>query len=162
MVLDALAARRNLVFSRGFPADTARFSLGGKPVYLVKPQTFMNLSGDAVLHVLRQAGAEPEDCVVVTDDLALPFGSLRIRARGSSGGHNGLADIEAKLKTSSYGRIRMGIGSDYPRGMQAGYVLSPFSEAEKEKLPAWIDRAVDACLCMAGRGMAAAMNQYSS
>lgn len=161
-VLDAIAVKKAVHFESARFGEIARFQAGGQSVYLLKPGTFMNLSGDAVLHWLRQLKESPQQLLVVTDDLALPFSKIRIRPKGSSGGHNGLSDIEAKLQTAEYPRMRMGIGSDFPKGRQAEYVLSPFSEEENEGLNAVLEKAADACLCFCTRGIATAMNQFNS
>lgn len=161
MVVDAVARKRNLEFAAGHKVRAARFQVSGKTVYLLKPTTFMNLSGDAVLHWMNQTRSNISEILVITDDLSLPFGKIRIRAKGSSGGHNGLSDIELKLKTQDYVRMRMGIGSDFPKGQQVPYVLSPFSETEKPGMDAWIDRAAEAVLCFCSRGPESTMNQFN-
>jgi PTH1 family peptidyl-tRNA hydrolase len=97
-VLDTLADRKGLRFESGRLASVAKFQASGKTVYLIKPTTFMNLSGDAVSHWMKIASADVSDILVITDDLSLPFGKIRIRTKGSSGGHNGLSDIELKIK----------------------------------------------------------------
>jgi len=161
MVLDRIAEKKGLSFTSGHKVQVAKFQASGNVVYLLKPTTFMNLSGDAVLHWLKQTGAEPDDILVITDDLALPYGKIRIRAKGSAGGHNGLTDIEQKIKAQDYARMRMGIGSDYPKGQQANYVLSRFSAAEQETIDAWLEKAAEATLCFCSRGLQATMNQYN-
>lgn len=160
-VLDTLALKKGIRFESGRFGETARFQSGGQLVCLLKPNTFMNLSGDAVLYWMRQLKGSPEQVLVVTDDLALPFGKIRLRPKGSSGGHNGLSDIEAKLQTSEYPRLRMGIGSGFPKGRQAEYVLSRFPAEESQMLNGILDKASDACLCFCTRGLAVAMNQFN-
>jgi PTH1 family peptidyl-tRNA hydrolase len=160
-VLDKLAIKKGLSFEGGRYGELVKFQIGGQTVMLLKPSTFMNLSGDAVLYWMRQMKETPENVLVITDDLALPFGKIRIRAKGSSGGHNGLTDIEVKLQSSSYARMRMGIGSDFPKGQQADYVLSKFAAEEAEQLESYLNRAADACLCYCTRGLSVAMNQFN-
>ena len=160
-VLDALAKKKGVNFEISRYGELAKFQLGGQSICLLKPSTFMNLSGDAVLYWMRQLKEVPENALIITDDLALPFGTIRIRPKGSSGGHNGLSDIELKLQTASYPRMRMGIGADFPKGKQAEYVLSQFSEGESDRLSVLLDRASEACLCFCSRGLAVAMNQFN-
>jgi len=161
-VLDQLAAKKSIRFETGRYGEVAKFSLAGQQVVLLKPSTFMNLSGDAVLYWMRQLKEVPENVLVITDDLALPFGKIRIRPKGSSGGHNGLSDIEAKLQSAAYPRMRMGIGSDFPKGRQAEYVLSRFSGDEASGMDAILEKAAEACLCFCSRGLSVAMNQFNS
>jgi PTH1 family peptidyl-tRNA hydrolase len=161
-VLDTLADRKGLRFESGRLASVAKFQASGKTVYLIKPTTFMNLSGDAVSHWMKIASADVSDILVITDDLSLPFGKIRIRTKGSSGGHNGLSDIELKIKSQEYPRMRMGIGSDFHKGKQVDYVLGQFNQDESVQLSDWIDKAVEACLCFCSRGMQVTMNQFNS
>lgn len=116
-------------------AEIAELKLKGKKILLVKPQTYMNLSGKAVAYYLNEWKIERSALLVVTDDLALPFGAVRLRKQGSDGGHNGLADIQNALGTTDYPRLRVGIGNDFPKGRQADYVLSPFTDEENRALP---------------------------
>jgi PTH1 family peptidyl-tRNA hydrolase len=160
-VLDELAGKKNCRFETGRLGEIARFQFSGNSVVLLKPSTFMNRSGDAVLHWLRSLKEVPEHVLVITDDLALPFGKIRIRPKGSAGGHNGLSDIELKIQTNEYPRMRMGIGSDFPKGAQADYVLSHFSQEESTQMKLFLERAADACLCFCSRGLAVAMNQFN-
>jgi PTH1 family peptidyl-tRNA hydrolase len=160
-VVDHLARKKNAVFQSERLGQVARFQLGGHTVYLLKPGTFMNLSGDAVKLWLEKTGAELSELMVITDDLALPFGSIRIRGKGSAGGHNGLTDIEQKLKSQDYARMRMGIGADFPKGRQAEFVLDKFPGELQTQKEAWISRAADAVLCFCSRGLPVAMNQFN-
>lgn len=161
-VLDALAVKKGLQFESSRLGDLCKFSAGGQTVFLLKPSTFMNRSGDAVLHWMRQSKAEPENVLIITDDIALPFGKMRIRPKGSSGGHNGLGDIELKIQTQNFPRMRLGVGSDFPKGRQAEYVLSRFPASEEAEMPVLLDKASEACLCFCSRGLAVAMNQFNS
>ena len=161
-VLDALAAKKGLAFESSRLGEVCKFPMSGQMVFLLKPNTFMNRSGDAVLHWMRHSKAEPQNVLVITDDIALPFGKIRIRPKGSSGGHNGLADIELKIHSQEYPRMRMGVGSDFPKGRQAEYVLAKFPPEDEAGLPAFLEKAAEACLCFCSRGLAVAMNQFSS
>ena len=161
-VLDAIAAKKGIRLESSRFGEVCRFQMSGQTVCLLKPDTYMNRSGDAVLHWMKQIKAEPENVLVITDDIALPFGKIRIRPKGSSGGHNGLGDIELKIKTQDYPRMRMGVGSDFAKGRQAEYVLGKFSSDEETGLSDLLEKASEACLCFCSRGLAVAMNQFSS
>lgn len=161
-VLDALAEKKGLRFEAGRLGEVCKMQLSGKTIFLLKPGTFMNRSGDAVLNWMRQGKVDAENVLVITDDIALPFGRIRIRPKGSSGGHNGLADIEQKIQTQDYPRMRMGVGSGFPKGRQAEFVLSRFPEEEEAEMSVFLDKAVEACLCFCSRGLAVTMNSFSS
>lgn len=134
-VLDRLAELSNTPFQADRYADRAAIKHKGRTYILVKPTTFMNLSGKAVRYWLQSEKIPVENMLVIVDDLALPFGSLRMRTKGSDGGHNGLKDIQEKLGHSKYSRIRFGVGSEFNSGQQVNYVLGEWSAEEKEKLP---------------------------
>ncbi len=133
----------------------------GKRVAVVKPQTFMNRSGAAVEEVLRRTGVDAGRLVVVTDDLALPVGTLRMKPKGGAGGHNGLADIADVLDGADWPRLRVGVGSDFAPGTQVDFVLAPFSPDEAEDAAASFDRAAEAVLAVATDGLAAAMSRFN-
>jgi len=134
MVLDAWAQASDAVFTTGRYGDMATISFKGRKFHLLKPSTYMNLSGNAVRYWLNELDIPLENLLVICDDLNLPFGTMRMRPKGSDGGHNGLKNIEELLGTRDYARIRMGIGHDFEQGRQIDYVLSPFSESEKETI----------------------------
>lgn len=139
---------------------------GDGKLLLVKPQTYMNLSGETVIGFLGYFKAEAGDLLVVVDDVALPVGRLRMRREGSCGGHNGLRDIEQRLGHNAFARLRVGVGGrehgadGAPRDL-ADHVLTPFSADEEKVLEEAIDRAVEACLCWAGQGPEEAMNRFN-
>jgi PTH1 family peptidyl-tRNA hydrolase len=133
-VLDALIKDSESSFETARYADVAEIKLKGRKLVLIKPNTFMNLSGKAVHFWLQKEKIPMSNLLVISDDLALPFGTLRLKGKGSAGGHNGLKDIEAVLKTGIYSRLRFGIGSDYARGKQADFVLGPWSLEEQNDL----------------------------
>ena len=142
MVLDAFAKASNIVFEDkryGFVAET---SIKGRKVFLLKPTTFMNLSGNAVRYWLNKENIDQKRLLVISDDVALPVGAFRLKANGSNGGHNGLGHIQ-QLIGQDYPRLRMGIGGDYPRGAQVDWVLGRFSDDDLLKLKPSIDIAVD-------------------
>ncbi|MCS7084804.1 MAG: aminoacyl-tRNA hydrolase [Bacteroidia bacterium] len=140
----ALMGDENAAFQSARYAETALVRHRGKKILLVKPQTYMNLSGKAVAYYVKEMEIELSSLLVVTDDLALRFGAVRLRKQGSDGGHNGLADIQNTLGTTAYPRMRVGIGNDFPKGRQAEYVLSPFTEEERLALPEILDHCAHA------------------
>lgn len=158
LVADALARRAGSVFVREarWDADTAK--LGA--VTLMKPMTFMNLSGESVGAFSRFFKLEPSQVLVVLDDVALPFGRLRLRKSGSAGGHNGLESVLAHLGTASVPRLRVGIGG--PRGSLTGHVLGKFSADEQEMLDRAVESAADAVELAISGGIDAAMNRFNS
>lgn len=144
IVLDAFAQASNISFSTERYGDVARMRLKNKQLILLKPSTYMNLSGNAVRYWMQQEGIAEESLLVIVDDLALPFGAIRIKERGSDAGHNGLKDIARVLGNSNYARLRFGIGNDFPRGTQIDYVLGRFTPEQQKELPARVEVAVDA------------------
>ena len=129
-VLDALAKASNLVFEDKRYGAVASLSLKGQQLVLLKPSTYMNLSGNAVRYWMNKENVPLERILVVVDDLALPFGALRMKPSGSDAGHNGLKNIASVLGTQAYARLRFGIGNDFPRGGQIGFVLGQFTEED--------------------------------
>lgn len=133
-VLDFIAKEYEGVFSLQKNAEVAQIKYKGRTIVLVKPTTYMNLSGKAVNYYLQSEKIPKDNLMVITDDLALPFGKLRMKLKGSDGGHNGLKDIQATLNTSEYTRLRFGISSDFSKGQQVDYVLGEWSKEEEEIL----------------------------
>lgn len=161
LTLDALAKASNVVFEPGRYALTAEFKLKGRTFRLIKPTTYMNLSGKAVKHWMTAEKIPVEHVLVVVDDLALPFGAIRIKAKGSDAGHNGLKDIQAKLGHSNYPRLRFGIGNDFPKGRQIDYVLGQWSSDEILDLPGLIEHAQKACVSFGMSGITQTMNEFN-
>jgi PTH1 family peptidyl-tRNA hydrolase len=160
MVLDAFAKASNTVFEDrryGFVGET---SLRGRKVVLLKPSTFMNLSGNAVRYWLNKENIDQSRLLVISDDVALPLGQFRLKASGSNGGHNGLGHIQ-QLIGQNYARLRMGIGNDYPMGGQIDWVLGRYSAAELAELQPAIDVAVDIVKSFVLAGIDVTMNQYN-
>lgn len=135
MVLDAWAQASNAVFATERYGSVATVKFKGRIFYLLKPSTYMNLSGDAVRYWVNKLKLPMENLIVVCDDLNLPFGALRMRKKGSDGGHNGLKDIEACLETNEWARIRVGIGNNFSKGGQVDFVIGQLSEEEKKAVP---------------------------
>jgi peptidyl-tRNA hydrolase, PTH1 family len=133
----------------------------GIKTILLTPTTYMNNSGRALAKALSQFGAPPEDCLVCTDDIHLPTGTIRLRKSGGSGGHNGLSDVIQTLGTTSFPRLRFGIGNNFPRGRQADYVLSPFTAEEAETADVALQTAHDGALCFIREGIEQAMSKYN-
>jgi peptidyl-tRNA hydrolase, PTH1 family len=161
-ILDHLAKKKELAFSPKRYASIAEFKNRGKTYFLAKPQTFMNLSGKAVRYWLKELKIPIERLLVITDDLSLPVGKIRLRKKGSSGGHNGLQNIEELMNTNQYARLRFGVGNDFPLGNQINYVLSQFSEEEKNKLEKPIDLACEAILAFPIQGIDQIMNRFNT
>jgi PTH1 family peptidyl-tRNA hydrolase len=159
MVADYLAQKFDAPrFELGRHAFTTEIKSKGHTYALVKPTTFMNLSGKAAAHWLSTLKIPVENMLVVTDDLALPFGKLRLKGQGSAGGHNGLKDIQATLGTDVYARLRFGVDANFPKGRQVDYVLNPFSADEQIDLPLRIEKAGEAVLAFGAMGLERAMN----
>lgn len=161
MVLDALAKASNLVFKDGRYGATTTLSIKGRQLILLKPSTYMNLSGNAVRYWMQQENIPLENVLIVVDDLALPFGSLRLKGKGSDAGHNGLKHIAATLGTQNYARLRFGIGNEFPRGGQIDFVLGHFSEEDMQAMPERLETAgeIVKSFCLAGLNIT--MNQFN-
>ncbi|HLT79999.1 MAG TPA: aminoacyl-tRNA hydrolase [Cyclobacteriaceae bacterium] len=161
LVLDQLADKLNATFSTQRLADKAEGRYKGRNLHLIKPSTYMNLSGKAVRYWANTLKIQKENLLVIVDDVALPFGSLRMRGKGSTAGHNGLHSIEAELGGPDYPRLRFGIGNDFPRGGQVDYVLSRFTPEEFEALPKHIEKAVEMILSFCTQGLNRTMSLYN-
>lgn len=161
MVLDILAQMVGVSIKREkFGALAAEVLHGDEKLLLLKPQQYMNRSGHAIAAAAGFYKLQPADVLVVTDDMALPTGQLRLRPKGSAGGHNGLKDIIAALKTDQFPRLRVGIGSAGTRDA-ADYVLSRFSEQERQSIDQAVQTAATAALCWAAEGIEPAMTRYN-
>jgi PTH1 family peptidyl-tRNA hydrolase len=160
--LDAWAQASNIVFESGRYGSTATVSIKGRKFTLLKPSTYMNLSGKAVRYWLTELKIQPDQLLVISDDLNIPFGTLRLRKNGSAGGHNGLTNINELIGTQEYARIRMGIGNDFGRGQQVDYVLGELSAEEKEQMPELCKRVIDGVKAWALMGPDRAMNTLNT
>jgi PTH1 family peptidyl-tRNA hydrolase len=160
-ITDALASRAGASFAFDKYAYVSQFSHKGRQLTLVKPTTYMNLSGKAMQYWMQALKIPAEQTLVLVDDLALPFGRLRLRASGSSAGHNGLKHIEETLGHQNYPRLRFGIGSNYPKGRQVDYVLGKFSLEEQKELDMYIEQAADLVQDFCTMGLVHAMNAYN-
>lgn len=160
-VLDALASASNIFFRTDRYASVAELKIKGRTFILVKPTTYMNLSGKAVRYWLETENIPTENLLVVTDDLALPYGTLRMRLKGSDGGHNGLKDIQAVLQSTDYTRLRFGIGDTFSRGKQIDYVLGQWDEQEKPELQNHINRAAEMVVSFGLAGPQLTMSKFN-
>ena len=161
-VLDALAGASNIAFEDRRYGFVAEMRLKGHKVVLLKPSTYMNLSGNAVRYWVKQRKIELERLLIISDDLALPFGTLRMKPSGSEGGHNGLKSITQCLGTDQYARLRFGIGNEFARGHQVDFVLSPFDEAELAAMDERVGKACEAVKACVLSGVQFAMNNYNN
>ena len=164
LVVDEIARRHRLVLALApsqVPETFVAKRYGADPLLVAKPLTYMNRSGDAVAALARYYDVGAADLLVVVDEAALPFGRLRARARGSAGGHNGLASIIERLGTTEFARLRLGVGRGDPRRDLADYVLSTFEPGERAELEGFIARAADAAEMFAVEGIEQLMNTYN-
>ena len=162
MVLDAWAQASNVLFKTDRYGEVAEVSFKGRWFVLLKPNTYMNLSGNAVRYWMQKLHLPLENLIVISDDIALPFGSIRMRANGSSGGHNGLQDITDKLESDQWARIRVGIGNEFSRGRQVDYVLGPLSDEEKAEVPQLAARIIQGIKDVSTIGIGRAMNTLNT
>jgi PTH1 family peptidyl-tRNA hydrolase len=163
MLIDRLMARGGgRRFREEAGAKVAEVTLAGQRVLLAKPQTYMNLSGDAVKPLLaRYADSDPGSLIVLSDDAALPFGMLRVRGQGSSGGQKGLKSIIERLGSDQFARVRLGVKPDHPVGDLAGFVLAPIPRRDRELLDQTLDRAADAVETVLADGVERAMSRFN-
>lgn len=161
-VVEALAKELGGTFSLQKTAEVAQVKFKGRTLILVKPTTYMNLSGKAVNYYLQQEKIPKENLVVITDDLALPFGKLRMKGKGSDGGHNGLKDIQATLNTTEYCRLRFGVGADFHKGQQSDYVLGEWNAEEKETLEHRVKIATEFLKSYAAVGIQLTMTNWNN
>lgn len=161
-ILDAFAEASNISFSTDRYGDVGAGRIKNQQVVLLKPSTYMNLSGNAVRYWKNKENIDIGHILVLVDDIALPFGAIRIKPGGSDAGHNGLKNIAAMLGTQAYPRLRFGIGNDFPKGCQIDYVLGHFTLDERQKLPLRVDVAVDAIRTFVLAGIQTAMCDFNN
>ncbi len=161
-IADALALDAGVLFRSDRLASVAEFKFKGKQIVLIKPTTYMNSSGKAVNYWMQAEKIKPENLLVLVDELAFPFGQIRIHPKGSDGGHNGLKDIQATLDTQNYTRLRFGIANTFGKGKQVDYVLGKWEGEERKLLQERIDAAVAAVKSFVFAGLAQTMNFYNS
>ncbi len=161
MILDAWAQASNVVFAPGRYGDQAVVRDKGREFHLLKPSTYMNLSGNAVRYWQRELGIGLDHVLVICDDINLPFGTLRLRPSGSDGGHNGLKSIGAMLESFDWARLRVGVGHDFAQGRQIEFVLGDFSEEQKKEIPELARKIIAGVRTWAFVGTGQAMNQVN-
>ncbi len=162
MILDAWAQASNVVFEPGRYGDMAVVRDKGREFYLLKPSTYMNLSGNAVRYWLQKLGLPQERLMVICDDINLPFGTIRLRRSGSDGGHNGLKHIVEQLESQDWARLRLGVGHEFAEGQQIDFVLGEFSPEQREEIPALAKKIIAGMRTWAFVGIDQAMSQVNS
>ena len=160
-ILDFTAKQENLSFETQKLGDVCTYKFKGRLFILLKPSTYMNLSGKAVLYWMQKENIPLENLLVLTDDLNLPFGTLRLKTKGSDGGHNGLKDIQDKLGTVNYNRLRFGISDDFSKGRQVDYVLGKWEEEELQKLPERLEKCSELIKSFGTAGINNTMNTFN-
>ena len=160
-IVEEIAKEQGVSFTSNKLGSTTTFRYKGKTVTLLKPSTFMNLSGKAVRYWMQQEKVPLENVLIITDDIHLDFGTVRIKPKGSAGGHNGLKDIEQKLATSTYARFRFGVGDTFSKGRQVDYVLGEWTTQEVSLLIERLPMAMQASLSFVHAGLANTMNQFN-
>ncbi|PNQ74580.1 aminoacyl-tRNA hydrolase [Hanstruepera neustonica] len=160
-ILDFLAEKEDLKFETQKLGDISTYKFKGRTFILLKPSTYMNLSGKAVLYWLTKEKIPMENLLVITDDLNLPFGSIRLKTKGSDGGHNGLKDIQDKLQTTQYNRFRFGISDTFSKGSQVDYVLGEWNEEENKNLPERLEKSLELIKSFGTAGVNNTMNTFN-
>lgn len=160
-VLDEIAAIKEVSFETVKLGDLATTTHKGKTVLLLKPNTFMNLSGKAIKFYMKQESIEKDNILVITDDLNLEFGTLRMKAKGTDGGHNGLKDTQIQLNTPNYPRLRFGISAEFSKGRQVDYVLGEWNKDELSALPERLATCANMALSFVHAGLANTMNAFN-
>ncbi|RNC87926.1 MAG: aminoacyl-tRNA hydrolase [Winogradskyella sp.] len=160
-ILDAYAKNNDFTFNTAKLGDIATYKIKGRSLLFLKPSTYMNLSGKAIKYWLTKEKIPIENLLVITDDLNLPFGTIRLKSKGSDGGHNGLKDTQDKLQTTNYNRFRFGISNNFSKGRQIDYVLGKWSEEELEALNERLKLSINAINSFALSGIKETMNNYN-
>ncbi|RRQ49654.1 aminoacyl-tRNA hydrolase [Maribacter algicola] len=160
-ILDALADQKELSFETQKLGDVAIYKLKGRSILCLKPSTYMNLSGKAVRYWMEKEKIPLENLLIITDDINLAFGTLRLKTKGSDGGHNGLKDIQQILQTTNYNRFRFGVGSEFGKGRQVEYVLGQWNEDENAKMKERLEKSVALIESFVLSGVSRTMNQFN-
>ena len=161
-VVNALAEAHNARFEENRYGATCEFRVKNQILKLLKPNTYMNLSGNAVRYWMQEEGITIDHVLIICDDIALPFGTLRMKPKGSDGGHNGLKNIEAMLQTRDYARIRVGVGHEFEQGAQVDFVLGQFDDAQAREIPAIAERVISGLKTWSFIGIDKAMTQLNT
>ena len=160
-ILDHFAKKESINFQTAKLGDVAEFKIKGRTLILLKPNTYMNLSGKAVKYWMEKENIEKENILIITDDLNLGFGTIRIKTKGSDGGHNGLKNIQSLLNTTEYPRFRFGISDQFKKGQQVNYVLGEWDEEEKAKLTERLEISSEIIQSFALAGLNNTMNEFN-
>ncbi|MGS2762481.1 aminoacyl-tRNA hydrolase [Sinomicrobium sp. M5D2P9] len=160
-VLDYLAEKESLPFETAKLGDKSLYKVKGRSLILLKPATYMNLSGKAVKYWMDKEKVPLENVLIITDDINIPFGTIRLKTKGSDGGHNGLKDIQTQLNTTQYNRFRFGVGAEFTKGRQIDYVLGEWSEEENKALPERLGKACELIRSFATAGITNTMNAFN-
>lgn len=160
-VLDFLAEQENLTFESAKLGSVATFTYKGRSVLCLKPSTYMNLSGKAVKYWMEKENIALDNVLIITDDINLPFGTIRLKTKGSDGGHNGLKDIQNTLQTTQYHRFRFGVGAEFSKGKQVDYVLGEWNAEQLEALPERLQKSTDLIRSFVFAGVKNTMNQFN-
>ncbi|MFD0796228.1 aminoacyl-tRNA hydrolase [Maribacter chungangensis] len=161
-ILDALAAKEGFTFETAKLGAIGMFKAKGRSVLCLKPSTYMNRSGKALKYWMDKENIPLENILVITDDINLAFGTIRIKTKGSDGGHNGLKDIQLFLQSTAYNRFRFGVGSDFGKGRQVAYVLGKFNEEENAKMDERLKKSTEVVTSFVLAGIARTMNQFNN
>lgn len=161
-IVDELSKIQEFAFETAKLGDIGTFKVKGRTVLCLKPSTYMNRSGKALRYWMDKENIPKENILVVTDDINLPFGTIRIKTKGSDGGHNGLKDVQQFLQTISYNRFRFGVGADFGKGRQVEYVLGEWNDDEKETMKERLERSAAVINSFVLSGIARTMNQYNN
>jgi PTH1 family peptidyl-tRNA hydrolase len=160
-ILDYLARKEEVIFESQKLGEVATFKFKGRQFILLKPSTYMNLSGKSVVYWLTKEKIPMENLLVVTDDINLPFGTLRVKTKGSDGGHNGLKDVQDKLQTINYNRFRFGISDEFSKGKQVDYVLGNWTDEENKQLPERLEKSAELIKSFGMAGISITMNTFN-
>lgn len=160
-ILDFLAHQEDLKFETAKLGDTTTYKYKGRTFILLKPNTYMNLSGKAVRYWMTKEKIPIENILIITDDLNLEFGTIRLKAKGSDGGHNGLKSIQEQLNTTKYPRFRFGISADFSKGRQVNYVLGEWNEEENKLLPERLEKSIELIKSFGTSGISNTMNNFN-
>ncbi|NER12906.1 aminoacyl-tRNA hydrolase [Leptobacterium flavescens] len=161
-VVDFFAKQESLSFETQKLGDLCTHKIKGRTLIFLKPSTYMNLSGKAVKYWMEKEKISIENLLIITDDINLPYGSIRLKTKGSDGGHNGLKDLQAKLGTTKYNRFRFGVGADFGKGRQVDYVLGEWNEEENTKLPERLERSCELIKSFVLAGIERTMNTFNN
>lgn len=161
-ILDAFAKKESLTFEPQKLGAVTTYKIKGRTILFLQPSTYMNLSGKAIRYWLEKEKIPLENLLVITDDINLPFGTIRVKTKGSDGGHNGLKDTQNVLQTTSYNRYRFGVGADFGKGRQVDYVLGEWNQEEQEKMPERLERSIELIKSFVLAGIKTTMNHFNN